>query len=66
MAGAKIIHISWANVFMFKGVTIGWHNYLGPTILNRHTGNDKNYKNISWRVWGDNHITNNKKIYLCW
>jgi len=48
----EVIHISWANVFRYKGVTIDWHNYLGPTILNRHTEEERNYKNISLRVWG--------------
>jgi hypothetical protein len=52
MPKIKILHVSWANVYLFKGVTIDWHNYLGPTILNRHTGNERNYKNISWRIWG--------------
>lgn len=48
----NIIHISWCNVFLYKGVTIDWHNYLGPTILNRHTEEERNYKNISLRIWG--------------
>jgi hypothetical protein len=52
MSEMKILHINWANVFLFKGVTIDWHNYLGPTIINRHTEKERQYKNISLRVWG--------------
>ncbi len=52
MSESKIIHISWGNGFRYKGVTIDWHNYLGPTILNRHTEEERPYKNISLRIWG--------------
>lgn len=52
LVGSKLIHVSWASVFLFKGVTIGWHYFCGPTILNRHTEEERQYKNISLRVWG--------------
>lgn len=52
MSEMEIIYISWANVFLYKGVTIDWHNYLGPTILRRNTDEERNYRNISLRVWG--------------
>ena len=52
MDDMKIIHISWINIFRYKGVTIGWHNYCEPIILNRHTEEERNYKNISLRIWG--------------
>jgi hypothetical protein len=52
MKELKLIHISYANIFIFKGVTIDWHNYCGPTILNRHTEEERQYKNISLRIWG--------------
>ncbi len=48
----EIIHISWAKGFRYKGVTLEWHDYLGPTIINRHTEKERNYRNISLRVWG--------------
>lgn len=48
----EIIHISWANIFRYKGVTIDWHDYYGPTILNRHTEEERQFKNISGRTWG--------------
>ena len=49
---AEIIHISWASIFKYKGVVIDWHDYLGPTILNSHSYEERNYKNVSLRVWG--------------
>lgn len=49
---AEIIHISWANIFRYKGVTIDWHRYCGPIIINRHTEKERQYKNISMRIWG--------------
>ena len=52
MSEIKIIHISWANIFMFKGVTIDWHNYLGPTLLRRTSHELRNDRNISLRTWG--------------
>lgn len=52
MEEAKIIHISWAKVYRYKGVTFYWHSYLGPTILRRNTGNERNWRNVSGRVWG--------------
>ncbi len=52
MTQSKIIHISYASGFRFKGVTFQWHDHLGPTIINRHTENERPCKNISLRVWG--------------
>ena len=52
MPEMEIIHMSFANVFYFKGVTIDWHNYLGPTLLRRTSYNERNWKNISNRTWG--------------
>lgn len=46
-----IIHISFANVFIYKGVTIGWHDYIGPTIFRRGTDIERNYKGVSLRTW---------------
>lgn len=45
------IHISCTAVFRFKGVTIDWNEFCGPIIVNRHTGKERHYKNISSRVW---------------
>ena len=47
----EIIHIAYAKGFRFKGVTLEWNDYLGPTILNRHTEEERHYKNISLRIW---------------
>ena len=47
----KVIHTSWANVFRYKGVTIDWYKFCGPIILNRHTEEERQYRNISGRVW---------------
>lgn len=52
MSEFKLIHISHTSIFRFKGVTIDWHNFCGPIILNRHTEKERQYKNISLRVWG--------------
>ena len=45
-----VIHISLANIFLYKGVTIDWHSYCGPVILNRHT--DRERPSVSLRVCG--------------
>ena len=50
--GFTTIHMSFANVFLFKGVTIDWHDYLGPNILRRVSHEPRNDKNISLRTWG--------------
>ncbi|CAM0060191.1 hypothetical protein VPHK479_0082 [Vibrio phage K479] len=47
-----IIHIAVGRGYRYKGVTLEWHNYLGPTVLNRHSEEERNYKNISLRIWG--------------
>ena len=46
-----IIHISISKVYRVGGVTFEWRNYLGPTIINRHTGDMRNIKNVSLRNW---------------
>jgi len=48
----ELIHISWASIFLYKGVTVDWHDYLGPILLRRNTDEERNYRNISLRVWG--------------
>ena len=48
---SEIIHISRANIFRYKGVTIDYHSYCGPIVLNRHTDNERPYKNVSLRIW---------------
>jgi hypothetical protein len=52
MSDFQLIHMSFADVFLYKGVTIDWHNYLGPTILRKNTDEERNYRNISLRIWG--------------
>ena len=47
-----IIHMTFAKVFLYKGVTLEWHDYLGPIILRRNTEVERNYKNVSLRTWG--------------
>jgi hypothetical protein len=58
----EILHISWANIFYYKGVFIDWHNYCGPTLLRRNShsnrkvlsdciGEERHWKNISGRTW---------------
>lgn len=51
MSEMQIIHISCAKIYRVGGVTFEWHNYLGPRILNRHTEEERNYRNISLRNW---------------
>lgn len=46
-----IIHIAIGKGYRYKGVTLEWHNYCGPTVLNRHTEQERNYRNISLRIW---------------
>lgn len=46
-----LIHIAMGKGYRYKGVTLEWHNYLGPTVLNRHTEQERNYRNISLRIW---------------
>lgn len=46
------MHITYAKGYRYKGVTLEWHNYLGPIVLNRHTEQERNYRNISLRIWG--------------
>jgi len=48
---SELIHISHTSIFRFKGVTIDLHNFCGPIILNRHTEEERQYKNISLRIW---------------
>ena len=48
---SRIIHISYGELFRYKGVTFEWHRYLGPTIINRHTEKERQHRNISLRVW---------------
>jgi hypothetical protein len=47
----SIIHMSFTKVFRYKGVTIDWHKFCGPVILNRHTEKERQFKNVSLRVW---------------
>ena len=49
----SIIHIAYTKIYRVGGVTFEWHNYLGPTILNRHTEKERNHKNISLRNWAE-------------
>ena len=51
MSEFKLIHISFTDSFLYKGVTFDWHNYCGPTILNRHNGEARKFENISNRNW---------------
>lgn len=51
MRTAGIIHMSFAKIYKVAGVTFEWHNYLGPTIINRHTEKARDYRNISLRNW---------------
>lgn len=44
--------MSFANIFYYKGVTIDWHNYLGPGILRRTSHEPRSARNISYRTWG--------------
>ncbi len=46
-----LIHITYAKGFLYKGVTLEWHDYLGPIILRRNTEVERNYKNVSLRIW---------------
>ena len=48
----KVKRTYWANWFQYKGVTIDWHDYLGPQIMNRHTAEARPVQNISLRIWG--------------
>lgn len=51
MNGNQIIHMNFARLYRFKGVTFEWHRYLGPVILNRHTEKERDYRNVSLRIW---------------
>ena len=51
MATLEIIHMSFAKIYKVNGVTFDWHHYCGPTIINRHTEKERQYKNISSRNW---------------
>ena len=48
----ELIHLSFANVFQFNGVTIEWHRYGGPQVLRRKTWEPRNERNLSLRIWG--------------
>ena len=51
MSELKILHYNFAKIYRFNGVTFEWHEYLGPIIINRHTEQERYYKNISLRNW---------------
>ena len=48
----EIVHMSFANIFYYKGVTIDWHEYMGPRLLRRTSHAPRNVRNISYRTWG--------------
>ena len=41
--------LSLARIYRLNGVTFEWHDYLGPVILNRHTEEERPYRNVSLR-----------------
>jgi hypothetical protein len=43
--------ITLAKIYRVNGVTFEWHEYLGPIILNRHTEEERPYRNVSGRNW---------------
>ena len=43
--------ISLGKTYCYKGVTFDYHDYLGPIILNRHTGNERPFRSVSCRTW---------------
>lgn len=47
----KLIHISSSKIYRVNGVTFEWHSYLGPIVLNRHTGKERPFRSISCRNW---------------
>ena len=47
----QLIHMSVGKLYRVGGVTFEWHSYLGPVILNRHTEQERQFKNISSRNW---------------
>ena len=48
----EFIHISFSKCYRFKGVTFEWHNYMGPVILNRHSEQERPWRNVSLRIYG--------------
>lgn len=48
----NIVHMSFARVYQFKGLTFEHHDYLGPTMLRRKTHKDRDYRAIKGRQWG--------------
>ncbi|AFM54887.1 hypothetical protein B621_gp41 [Marinomonas phage P12026] len=49
----EVLHVSFAKFYRVGGVTFEWHNYFGPTVLNRHTEKPRDYRNISLRNWAE-------------
>lgn len=42
----EIIHMSFSYTYRVNGFTFDWHSHLGPTVLNRHTGEMRNPETI--------------------
>lgn len=51
MKALEVVHMSFAKIYRYKGVTFDWHEYLGPIVINRHTEKERDYRNISLRNW---------------
>ncbi len=47
----EVIHISYSKVYRVGGVTFEWHRWYGPSIINRHTEEERPYRNVSGRNW---------------
>lgn len=47
----NLIHVSFAKVYRYKGVTFELHYWMGPIILRRDSEQERKYKNVSCRIW---------------
>lgn len=47
----EIINMTFAKIYRVNGVTFEWHDWYGPTIINRHNDRERKTKNISLRNW---------------
>lgn len=44
--------ITLSKLYRIDGVTFEWNEWYGPSIINRHTEEDRPYRNVSGRNWG--------------
>ncbi|MFV0576010.1 MAG: hypothetical protein ACK5NC_11450 [Vibrio sp.] len=49
----EILHMSLAKIYIYKNVMIDWHEWLGPSVLNKNTEMERNWRTLNGnaRLW---------------